>query len=134
MIVYVIRIFDIYVSDPSVGNIVYIHVVSQLYRLACCFNMPVSVFSLDFQNNSKFLVKSMCFIRRKYMNVKFVQKIFSQKTNLYRHNRSQHKKLIRKFKCNECGRLCVTKHSVKTHWQRAHHGQPQHTIVWLGEL
>lgn len=79
MIVYVIRIFDIYVSDPSVGNIVYIHVVSQLYRLACCFNMPVSVFSLDFQNNSKFLVKSMCFIRRKYMNVKFVQKNFHKK-------------------------------------------------------
>lgn len=56
--------------------------------------------------------------------------MFTFATNKNRHIRANHKKLIRKFECNECGLQCGTKHSHLIHSQRRHGGTAGYTIIW----
>lgn len=100
--------------------------------------MPVSVFSIiisifSYWNILIHLIDFVCIFNLKKKSFCVICKVdFSFATNLNRHIRRDHKKLVRKFECNLCKLQCATKYSFKLHSKRQHEGLAACTICWQG--
>lgn len=61
----------------------------------------------------------------------YCKKTFTLETNKNRHIRNIHGKMVRRFQCELCFRICRSLDSMKIHSKRSHGGFANGTIIWI---